>query len=133
MATAVKQQRMFIGGEWVDATNGETQPILNPATGEVIAEVPKATADDVNRAVDAAKRAFQDTWFDSTPKDRQLAMLKLADKVEEHAEEIVKLEAENAGKPYELTMSEEIPPIVDNLRFFAGAARTVRSFPSRLA
>ena len=63
------------------------------------------------------------TWFDTTPKDRQAALLKLADAIESNAEEFVRLEAENAGKPADVTMSEEIPPIVDNLRFFAGAAR----------
>ena len=125
MATAVKQQRMFIGGEWVDAANGETQPILNPATGEVIAEVPKATAEDVGRAVGAAKKAFQETWFDSTPGERQRALLKLADLVEEHGDEFGRIESENVGKVYSLTMSEEIPVIADNFRFFAGGARTL--------
>src|SRR5205814_4444241 len=104
---------------------GETQPILNPATGEVIAEVPKATAEDVNRAVDAAKRAFQDTWFDSTPGERQRALLKLADLVEEHGEALGRIESENVGKVYSLTMSEEIPVIADNFRFFAGGARVL--------
>ena len=86
----------------------------------------EGTAEDANRAVAAAKKAFEETWFDSTPKDRQLALLKLADAIEDNAEEFVKIEAENAGKPAEVTMSEEIPPIVDNLRFFAGAARRGR-------
>ena len=89
----------------------------------MIASVQEGTAEDANRAVAAAKKAFE-TWYDSTPKDRQLALLKLADRIEEHGEELVKLEAENVGKPYAVTMSEELPPIVDNLRFFAGAART---------
>src|SRR6266513_3164001 len=117
--------QMFIDGEWVASSDGQTRDIISPHTGAVIASVQEGTAEDANKAVAAAKRAFESTWFDTTPKDRQLALLKLADTVEEHAEEIVKLEAENAGKPYELTMSEEIPPIVDNLRFFAGAARTL--------
>ncbi len=69
------------------------------------------------------KAAFYGEWYDMTPKDRQLALLRLADRIEEHAEELVKIESENVGKPYEVTMAEEIPPIVDNLRFFAGAAR----------
>jgi betaine-aldehyde dehydrogenase len=125
MATAVTHRQMFIGGEWVDAGTGETQPILNPATGEVIAEVPNATAEDVQRAVQAAKTAFRDTWFDSTPSERQRALLKLADLVEEHGEELGRLEAENVGKVYSLVMSEEIPVIADNFRFFAGGARTL--------
>ncbi|TMK16827.1 MAG: aldehyde dehydrogenase family protein, partial [Actinobacteria bacterium] len=117
--------QMFIDGEWVSSSDGQTRDIISPHTGAVMATVQEGTAEDANRAVAAAKKAFAETWFDSTPKDRQLALLKLADRVEEHADELVKIEAENAGKPAELTMSEEIPPIVDNLRFFAGAARTM--------
>ncbi|HEV8565004.1 MAG TPA: gamma-aminobutyraldehyde dehydrogenase [Actinomycetota bacterium] len=116
--------KMFINGDWADASDGGTRDIINPATGEVLANVAEGTADDANRAVEAAATAFE-TWFDSTPKDRQLALLKLADRIEEHAEEIVGIEARNVGKPYAVTMSEEIPPIVDNLRFFGGAARTM--------
>jgi betaine-aldehyde dehydrogenase len=115
--------QMFIGGEWVNASDGGTRDIISPATGAVIASVQEGTAEDANRAVAAAKKAFYGEWYDMTPKDRQLGLLRLADRVEEHAEEIVKIEAENVGKPYDVTMSEEIPPIVDNLRFFAGAAR----------
>ena len=115
--------QMFINGEWVNSSDGGTRDVINPATGEVMASVQEGTAEDANRAVDAAKKAFV-TWYDSTPKDRQLALLKLADRIEEHGEEIIKLEAENVGKPYAVTMSEELPPIVDNLRFFGGAART---------
>jgi betaine-aldehyde dehydrogenase len=117
--------QMFINGEWVNSSTGETRDVVNPATGEVIATVQEGSAEDANRAVEAAKKAFDETWFDSTPKDRQLALLKLADAVESNAEELVKLEARNVGKPYQVTMDEEIPPIVDNLRFFAGAARTL--------
>ncbi len=117
--------QMFIGGEWVNSSTGETRDIISPHTGEVIASVQEGSAEDANRAVAAAKKAFDETWFDSTPKDRQLALLKLADAIEANADEIVKLEAQDAGKPAEVTMSEEIPPIVDNLRFFAGAARTM--------
>ncbi|MGZ8571966.1 MAG: gamma-aminobutyraldehyde dehydrogenase [Actinomycetota bacterium] len=117
--------QMFIDGAWVNSSSGETRDVISPHTGAVMATVQEGTADDVDKAVAAAKRAFEETWFDSTPKDRQLALLKLADAIEANADEIVKIEAENAGKPYDVTMSEEIPPIVDNLRFFAGAARTL--------
>jgi 1-pyrroline dehydrogenase len=123
MATTVKQHEMFIGGEWVPGASGETQPIIAPATGEVIAEVPKATAQDVDRAVAAAQRAFEETWFDSTPKERMEAILKLADQIDEHAEELGRIEAENVGKVFSLVMSEELPVISDHLRFFAGGAR----------
>ena len=117
--------QMFIDGEWVNSSDGQTRDVINPATGEVLATVQEGTKEDAERAVAAAKRAFEGDWFDSTPKDRQLALLKFADRIEEHADEIVKLEAQNVGKPAAVTLSEEIPPIVDNLRFFAGAARTM--------
>jgi betaine-aldehyde dehydrogenase len=123
MATAIKKGEMFIGGEWVDSSTGETQQIWNPATGEVIAEVPKANAEDVGRAVAAARKAFDETWSDSTPGERMKALLKVADLIDEHAEELGRIEAENVGKVYSLTMSEELPVIGDNVRFFAGGAR----------
>ena len=115
--------QMFINGEWVNSSDGGTRDVISPHTGEVIGSVQEGTAEDVDKAVAAAKKAFDDTWFDTTPKDRQLMLLKLADAIEEHAEEIVNIESQDAGKPAAVTMSEEIPPIVDNLRFFAGAAR----------
>jgi betaine-aldehyde dehydrogenase len=123
MATAIVKGEMFIGGEWVDSSTGETQQIWNPATGEVIAEVPKASAEDVDRAVAAARKAFDETWSDSTPGERMKALLKVADLIDEHAEELGRIEAENVGKVYSLTMSEELPVIGDNVRFFAGGAR----------
>ena len=115
--------QMFVNGEWVNSSDGGTRDIISPASGAVMASVQEGTAEDTNRAIAAAKAAFYGEWYDMTPKDRQLALLRLADRIEEHAEELVKIEAENVGKPYEVTMAEEIPPIVDNLRFFAGAAR----------
>ena len=125
MATAVKQHQIFVGGAWIDSTGGETIPVFNPATGEVIAEVPKGTAEDIDRAVAAARKAFDETWFDSTPGERQGMLLKLADAIDEHAEDLGRLETENVGKVYSLTMSEELPVISDNLRFFAGGARVL--------
>jgi len=122
--------QMFIGGEWVNSSDGGTRDIISPHTGAVMATVQEGTAEDTNRAVAAAKKAFDETWFDSTPKDRQVALLKLADAIESNADEFVKIEAQNAGKPAEVTMSEEIPPIVDNVRFFAGAARTQQGISS---
>ncbi|MFL5797909.1 MAG: gamma-aminobutyraldehyde dehydrogenase [Actinomycetota bacterium] len=123
MATTVKRQRMFVGGKFVDASSGETQAIVSPATGETLAEVPKASAEDIDRAVAAARKVFEDTWSDSTPSERQRALLKLADLIDEHGDELGRIESENVGKVYSLTMSEEIPVIADNLRFFAGGAR----------
>ena len=117
--------QMFINGAWVNSSDGGTRDIISPATGAVIASVQEGTAEDADRAIAAAKSAFHGEWYDMTPKDRQLALLRLADRIEEHADEIVKIESENVGKPSQVTMDEEIPPIVDNLRFFAGAARTL--------
>ena len=120
---AVAQHKMFIGGEFVDSSSGETMEVLNPATGEVIAEVPSGTAEDVERAVDSAKLAWG-TWRNKTPKDRMELLLKLADVIEENAEELARLESRNVGKPWWVAVDE--PGIMaDNLRFFAGAARNL--------
>jgi betaine-aldehyde dehydrogenase len=122
MATAVRTLQNFIEGEFVDPVEGRTEDILNPATGGVIATAPLSTAADVDRAVAAARRAF-DGWSNETPGERAGALLKLADAIEENADEIADLEAANAGKPIAAFRGDEIPFMCDNLRFFAGAAR----------
>ncbi len=123
MATATGTKlKNFIDGEFVDAAEGETEEVLNPATGEPIAEAPLSTAEDVERAVAAARRAF-DGWAATVPGERALALLKLADAIDEHAEELTDLEAANAGKPRNAFLEDEVPAMVDQLRFFAGAAR----------
>jgi betaine-aldehyde dehydrogenase len=122
MATAITTLKNFIDGEFVDPADGQTEPILNPATGEAIAEAPLSSPADVDRAVKAARAAW-DGWAATTPGERALAMLKLADAIEEHADELTELEADNAGKPINAFRDDEIPFMVDNLRFFAGAAR----------
>src|SRR5881275_2502423 len=124
MATAVKRREMFIGGEWVSGSGNQTQEIINPATGEVIAEVPKGTEADVERAVKAARTAYTE-WFETVPKERSEMLLKLADAILADAEEMANIESANVGKPRALFLSDEMPPSVDNLRFFAGAARTL--------
>ncbi len=111
----------FIDGERV-ASSGETEAVLNPATGEELARAPISSAEDVDRAVRAARRAF-DGWSGTTPAQRAQALLAIADLVEEHGAEIARLEALNAGKPIEAVTNDEIPVMADNLRFFAGAAR----------
>jgi betaine-aldehyde dehydrogenase len=121
----VMSYKMFIGGEWVDASDGNSRRIESPATGDVIAEVPEATAEDVDKAVRAAKTAFDETWSDATPGERSRALLKMADLVEEHGDEIGRLESENVGKVLALTMSEEVPVIADQFRFFAAGARVL--------
>jgi betaine-aldehyde dehydrogenase len=120
-ATATTLQN-FIDGQFVDSASDETEEILNPATGEVIARAPLSSEEDVNRAVAAARKAFEG-WATTTPGERAQAMLKLADAIEEHAEELVELEVKNAGKPVNAFRDDEIPFLTDNLRFFAGAAR----------
>jgi 1-pyrroline dehydrogenase len=129
MATTVQRPQMFIGGEWVEGTSEETLPVIDPATGETVAEVPRAGEADVDRAVQAARRAFDDVWFDSTPSERSMMMLKWADAIDEHAEEIGRIESRNVGKPFASVMSDEMPVMTDHLRFFAGAARTMTGLP----
>jgi 1-pyrroline dehydrogenase len=116
-------RRIFIGGEWVESESSGVQEIFNPATGEVIARAPRGSEADVQRAVEAARRAFDGGWGDSTPKERSEALLKLAGLVEEHSEELARIESQNVGKPITTTISEEMPPTVDALRFFAAGAR----------
>ena len=122
MATAVKRREMFIGGDWVAGSGSESQPVINPATGETIAEVPKGTEADVDRAVKAARKAYIE-WFETTPRERSEMLLKLAEAVAGDSEELANLESANVGKPRALFLSEEMPPCVDHLRFFAGAGR----------
>ena len=116
--------RNFIGGEERDTASGESEAILNPATEEQIAEAPKSGEEDVDAAVQAAKKAFP-AWSQATPRERSEALLKIADAVEEHAEELARIESLNVGKPYGDTLSEELPMVADNLRYFAGACRNM--------
>ncbi|HEV3046118.1 MAG TPA: gamma-aminobutyraldehyde dehydrogenase [Solirubrobacteraceae bacterium] len=120
-STGVKTLENFIDGEPV-AGAGETEAILNPATGEEMARAPISTAEDVERAVGAARRAFAG-WSGTTPAQRAQALLAIADLIEEHAGQLARAEALNAGKPIEAVTNDEIPVMADNLRFFAGAAR----------
>ncbi|MQY02990.1 gamma-aminobutyraldehyde dehydrogenase [Actinomadura macrotermitis] len=114
--------RNFIGGEYTDAKDGRSLEVVDPSTGEVYGEAPISGAEDVDAAFRAADEAFP-AWRDATPKDRSLALLKFADAVEARADDLVAAESRDTGKPLRLTLEEEIPPMVDNLRFFAGAAR----------
>jgi 1-pyrroline dehydrogenase len=123
MSVAVSQHKNYIGGQWVDAAGGETMEVLNPATGEAIAEVPASTAEDADRAVQAAKDALPE-WLETTPGERAEMMLKIAAAIEENQEELAELESRNVGKP--LPVSRDEPPVsADNIRFFAGAARVL--------
>ena len=119
-----QQFRNIIGGEAVDSASGETYDIIDPATGRAYATAPASGKEDVDRAMKAAEEAFE-TWGESTPAERQRALLKMADALEARADEFVRVECENTGKPIQLTADEELPPSVDELRFFAGAARVL--------
>ena len=121
MATTANTLSNFVDGERA-RFDGDTEPVLNPATGEELARAPISSAQDVEHAVRAARRAFEG-WSVTTPAQRAQALLALADTIDEHAEELARLEALNAGKPIEAVTNDELPVMADNLRFFAGAAR----------
>jgi betaine-aldehyde dehydrogenase len=124
MTTERRALKNFVGGEQVDAVDGSRLDLVDPETGQVFGTAPNSGAEDVDRAYRAAADAFQ-TWGNTTPAERQRALLRFADLVEQHADELVGLESQNTGKPLSLTASDELPPMVDELRFFAGAARTL--------
>ena len=120
----MKTLQNFINGKSQPAASGQTSEIINPATGVAYATAPVSGAADVDVAMAAASAAFVD-WRDSTPSERQRALLKIADAIESRAQEIIAIESENTGKPLSLTASEEVPPMIDQIRFFAGAARNL--------
>lgn len=98
MSVAVARYQNFVGGQWVDAVEGATTEIINPASGEAIGEVSQGLAGDVDRAVEAAKKAWSE-WRDATPGERAEALLKLADVIDEHTEELAQIESQKVGKP----------------------------------
>ena len=112
----------FINGEYVEAADGRTTPVVNPATGEEYGTAALSGEADIDAAMRAAEQGFE-TWRDSTPSERSLALFRIADAIEARADELIAREVENTGKPAHLTRSEEIPPMVDQVRFFATAAR----------
>ncbi|MCU1454569.1 MAG: putative aldehyde dehydrogenase [Acidimicrobiales bacterium] len=116
--------RNLVGGSSVDASDGAQIDLVDPSTGQVFGTSPRSSAADVDAACVAAAAAFE-SWRDTTPSERQRALLRFADLVEQHADELVDLEVQNTGKPRGLTASEEVPPMVDQIRFFAGAARVL--------
>ena len=115
----------FVNGEYVAAASGQVSEVVVPSTGEPYAQAPVSGPADVEAALRAAAGAFE-VWRDTTPAERSLALLRMADAVEARADEIVAAECRNTGKPVGITMAEEIPPLVDELRFFAGAARILQ-------
>ena len=123
MSVSVAKYRNVVGGEVVDAVEGGTMDVLNPATGETIAQVPRGTEADVDRAVGAAVRALPE-WLETTPGERSELLLQLASVLEDNAEELAQLESQNTGKPRPLAR-DELPVCVAHVRFFAGAARVL--------
>jgi betaine-aldehyde dehydrogenase len=118
----VDDLRNFIGGQWTDMAFDRRSELIDPSTGEEFATAPVSSEVEVDAAVASAADAFPG-WRDATPGERSLALLRIADAIEARADQFVKAEAQNTGKPPALTASEEIPPMVDQIRFFAGAAR----------
>ncbi|MDQ3146206.1 MAG: aminobutyraldehyde dehydrogenase, partial [Actinomycetota bacterium] len=127
----MRSVKNVIGGELVDARDGDRADLVDPATGAVFASAPRSGAADVDAAMAAAARAFDGDggggggWRDTTPSERGRALLHIADAIEARGEELVRLECKNTGKPFALTMEEELPPLLDQIRFFAGAARVL--------
>jgi betaine-aldehyde dehydrogenase len=119
-----REIRNFINGESVDSSEGRRSDLVDPSTGEAFGSAPISGAEDVDRAYAAASAAFE-SWRDRTPSERQKALLAIADTLESHADELVALESQNTGKPVGVTAAEEIPPMIDQIRFFAGAARVL--------
>jgi betaine-aldehyde dehydrogenase len=124
MTTVTESITNFIHGERVDATDGRTTDIVDPTTGEVYAHAALSGEADVDAAFRDSARAFEE-WRNTTPSERQRALLRIADAIEERADELVRVESQNTGKPLALTASEEVPPMCDQIRFFAGAARVL--------
>ena len=120
----MKSLQNFINGQSLPSKSGRTSEVINPATGAGYATAAVSDAADIEVAMKAAKNAFVD-WRDSTPSERQRALLKIADALESRADELIAIECENTGKPIGLTSSEEVPPMIDQIRFFAGAARNL--------
>src|SRR4051794_13410973 len=122
---SLRELHNFVDGEFKPAQEGATLEIVNPSTGEPYATAPRSGPAEVDEAMRAARRAFEAGWRDTTPGERMGYLLRMADAIESDAERLVDIEAENTGKPKGLTLSEEIPPMCDQIRFFAGAARAL--------
>jgi betaine-aldehyde dehydrogenase len=120
----MKTLQNFVNGKKQDSASGQSSEIIDPVTAQPYATAPLSSAADVDQAVNAAAKAFEG-WRDSTPSERQRALLKIADAFEARQDELVAVESANTGKPLALTHSEEMPPMIDQIRFFAGAARNL--------
>ncbi|HMW45522.1 MAG TPA: aldehyde dehydrogenase family protein, partial [Solirubrobacterales bacterium] len=123
--TAKLRLQNMIDGEFVDPVDGDSEEVINPSTGEVIAESPLSGVEDVNRAVAAAKRAFENGWATTTPRERSDRLLALADAIIENGDELTDLESADAGKPRQAFIDEELDTTADHIRYFATAARNL--------
>ena len=112
----------FVGGEYRPARDGRTSEVVDPSTGETYLRAPVSGPADVDAALRVAATAFE-TWRDTTPAERSLALLRFADAIDARTQDLVEAESRNTGKPIAMTRSDEVPPLADELRFFAGAAR----------
>jgi len=121
---AVRELKNFVNGQHVSAKSGETSDVINPANGEVYAKAQVSTEADIDLAYKAADKAFE-TWSQTTPSERQLALFRIADALEARAEEMADVESENTGKPRSTLVEYEVMVSVDQIRFFAGAARNL--------
>ena len=121
---SVRRLQNFIDGDYRDPADGKTSELVNPSTGQAFAEAPVSSDADIDEACKAARRAF-DKWRDTTPSERSLALIKIAGAIEDRGSELVDLESENTGKPRQMTLEEEVGPMVDQIRFYAGAARVL--------
>ncbi len=120
----MKTLQNFVNGKKLSATSDKVQDLINPSTGQVFAKAPVSNAADVDKAMKAAASAFE-IWKETTPGERQKAINKIADAIEARSEELIGIESENTGKPIAVTRAEEIGPMLDQIRFFAGAARNL--------
>lgn len=126
MAPTMAEELMYVGGDWVKAHGGEFYDVLNPATAQVLTSVPKGGAEDVSNAVDSARSAFDSgTWPRMSPGERARVLLRMADMLEEKADELARTETSNQGKPIKLSRDSDVPYCADNIRFFAGASRSL--------
>ena len=120
MSNLLKEQYgLFINGEFKDSVAGETLDVTNPATGEVLAKIAKATEEDVDAAVKSAEEAFK-TWRHTSHNEKAKLLNQIADKMEEHREELAKIESLNSGKAIRESLNIDIPMAIEHFRYFAG-------------
>ena len=114
----------YINGKSQESLSGQFTDLVNPTTGEVFGKAALSDEKDIDLAYNAAAKAFE-SWINTTPSERSMALWKIADVLEQNIEEIVSLESENTGKPIGVTMAEEVGPMLDQIRYFATAARNL--------